>query len=282
MNVDIYVRDKRGNRGIRIPLLPEKYTIDGGNTTFVTSEIMSLGEVYTPSGTELRTYSWQSEFPGELRKNDPMIRGIWQAPKFYYDILNEWKEKGTKLTLLIVGSPINNDVYVSEFHAAGAGPFGDLSYEVKFVEARSIIVTSTKVATETVKRPTTTSQSYTIKSGDTLWGIAVKYYGSGAKWKTIYDANKEIIEQTAKKYGKKSSDNGHWIYPGVTLTIPNASASSASSSASTSSSYASSSSSTSTNGTKRWKCTKASCQAISISPTAVTCPVCGSPTILIG
>lgn len=279
MKVDIYVRDKRGNREIRIPLLPEKYSIDGGNTTFVTSDIMSLGEVYTPSGTELRAYSWKSEFPGELRKNDPMIRGVWQPPKFYYDILNEWQKNGTKLTLLIVGSPINTDVYLSKFHAGGAGPFGDLSYEIEFVEARNIVVTSTEVATETVNRPTSTSQTYTIKSGDTLWGIAVKYYGSGAKWKTIYDANKEIIEQTAKKYGKKSSDNGHWIYPGVTLTIPNASASSASSSTSTSTST---STTTTDNTKKRWKCTNALCGAVSISPTAVpVCPVCYTPTRMI-
>lgn len=280
MKVDIYVRDKRGNREIRIPLLPEKYSIDGGNTTFVTSDIMSLGEVYTPSGTELRSYSWQSELPGEFRKNDPMIRGVWQPPKYYYDILNEWQKNGTKLTLLIVGSPINTDVYLSEFHAGGAGPFGDLSYEIKFVEARNIVVTSTKVATEAVKRPTSTSQTYTIKSGDTLWGIAVKSYGSGAKWKTIYDANKEIIEKTAKKYGKKSSDNGHWIYPGVTLTIPNASASSASSSTSTSTS-ASTSTTTTDNTKKRWKCTNALCGAVAITNSHPRCPICDSYTLLI-
>ena len=64
------------------------------------------------------------------------------------------------------------------------------------------------------------NKSYTIKSGDTLWGISHKFYGSGSKWKTIYNANKSVIEKTAKKYGKKSSSNGHWIYPGCKLTIP--------------------------------------------------------------
>ena len=62
--------------------------------------------------------------------------------------------------------------------------------------------------------------SYTIKKGDTLWMIAKKYYGSGVKYTVIYNANKELIESTAKKHGKSSSDNGHWIYPGTKITIP--------------------------------------------------------------
>ena len=35
----------------------------------------------------------------------------------------------------------------------------------------------------------TSGKNYTVKSGDTLWSIAVAYYGKGAKWTTIYNAN---------------------------------------------------------------------------------------------
>lgn len=63
-------------------------------------------------------------------------------------------------------------------------------------------------------------QTYTIKSGDCLWNIAKKFYGSGADWKKIYDANKTAIEKAAKKYGHKDSDQGDWIFPGTILTIP--------------------------------------------------------------
>lgn len=66
----------------------------------------------------------------------------------------------------------------------------------------------------------TSGKSYTIKSGDTLWNIAKKKLGNGARWKEIYNANKTVIENAAKKRGKASSSNGHWIWPGTVLTIP--------------------------------------------------------------
>lgn len=61
---------------------------------------------------------------------------------------------------------------------------------------------------------------YTVVSGDTLWGIAKKFLGAGNKYGEIYKANSSVIEETAKKHGKTSSSNGHWIYPGTVLNIP--------------------------------------------------------------
>lgn len=63
-------------------------------------------------------------------------------------------------------------------------------------------------------------ETYTVKSGDTLWAIAKKYYGSGVKYPQIYDANAEAIEASAKNHNKASSSNGHWIWPGQTLVLP--------------------------------------------------------------
>lgn len=64
------------------------------------------------------------------------------------------------------------------------------------------------------------SQTYTVVKGDTLWGISKKFYGTGTKWNIIYDANADLIEVTAKAHGKKNSENGHWIWAGEKLTIP--------------------------------------------------------------
>lgn len=62
--------------------------------------------------------------------------------------------------------------------------------------------------------------SYTVVHGDTLWGIAKRIYGSGIGYEDIYEANKGVIEDTAKGRGKKGSSHGHWIFPGTVLQIP--------------------------------------------------------------
>ena len=76
--------------------------------------------------------------------------------------------------------------------------------------------------TATISRTTKTvkSSSYTVKRGDTLWALSKKFYGDATKWRKIYNANKSAIEKDARKYGRSSSSNGHWIYPGLKLTIP--------------------------------------------------------------
>jgi len=53
---------------------------------------------------------------------------------------------------------------------------------------------------------------YSIMEGDTLWGIASKFYNDGNKYTHIVDANIEVIK-----------DANH-IYPGQTIRIPEISA----------------------------------------------------------
>ena len=51
-------------------------------------------------------------------------------------------------------------------------------------------------------------RTYTVKSGDTLWAVAEEMYGSGAKYKKIFEANTDQLENPDK------------IRPGQVLVIP--------------------------------------------------------------
>jgi len=55
------------------------------------------------------------------------------------------------------------------------------------------------------------SQYYTIESGDTLWGIAAKFLGNGSKYPEIFEANREVIEDPDK------------IFVGQKIRIPSSS-----------------------------------------------------------
>lgn len=61
---------------------------------------------------------------------------------------------------------------------------------------------------------------YVVKKNDTLWDLAIQFYGDGDKCSFIYEANREVIEAAARSRGKASSSSGYWIYEGTELTIP--------------------------------------------------------------
>jgi len=52
------------------------------------------------------------------------------------------------------------------------------------------------------------AEIYEIVSGDTLGGIAKRYYGNASKYMTIFEANRDIISDPNK------------IYPGQKIRIP--------------------------------------------------------------
>lgn len=83
--------------------------------------------------------------------------------------------------------------------------------------------TAATTATVTEKRDTSTKpkeMTYTVVSGDNLWDIARVKLGDGSRSSEIYELNRDTIEAAAKKYGRASSSNGWWIYPGTVLRLP--------------------------------------------------------------
>ena len=228
MEVDIYIKELEGGEEIQVPWVPEEIGFAAGNARMATYDIMELGEVQIPNGRNLRHFKWDGILPGEGHSDLPFLRGDWKEPRYYQGLFFRWYSEGTPLRLLVTGTPINHDVYLFDYNVTYAGGHGDYSYNLDFVEKRDIVIGGTTTAaatTSTTSKSTTsssasTSKTYTIKSGDTLWGIAQKELGSGAKYSSIYDLNKTIIEETAKKSGKSSSESGKWIFPGTVIKLP--------------------------------------------------------------
>ena len=61
-------------------------------------------------------------------------------------------------------------------------------------------------------KPTETivARTYTVKSGDTFYGVARQVYGTGTKWRMLYDANRDTLDLTGA--GRLS--------PGMVLRVP--------------------------------------------------------------
>jgi len=76
------------------------------------------------------------------------------------------------------------------------------------VKGVSKVVADKLRAPEAKAEPASKDEFYEIVSGDTLGGIAKKFYGKAAAYTKIFDANKDIISDPNK------------IYPGQKIRIP--------------------------------------------------------------
>ncbi len=213
------------------PALPEKIQAKYG-AKYQSFDIISQGAVKVPKGTDVAEFSWDGVFFGKSKRKEPIVKkNSWKEPNECVKVLNDFMKNETVLNLIVTETWINVDVTISSFQPRPAGAYGNVEYSITFVQKKPLQIYTTnelqiaKFVKKTKPRNDSGDTSgggstYTVVSGDTLWGIATKKLGSGSKWTSIYDANASTIEAEAKKHGKASSDHGHWIWPGEVLTIP--------------------------------------------------------------
>ena len=214
------------------PALPEKIQGKYG-AKYQSFDIISQGTVKIPKGTNVAEFTWDGVFFGESKKNEPIVKkNSWKEPNECVKILNNYIKNETVLNLIVTETWINVDVTISSFQPRPVGAYGNIEYSITFVQKKPLqiyttnelkiaaFVKKTKSRNDSGDGDLSGGSTYTVVSGDTLWGIAAKKLGSGSKWTSIYDVNASAIEAEAKKHGKSSSDHGHWIWPGEVLTIP--------------------------------------------------------------
>ena len=237
--VDIYVRERYGNRYIYFPWLPEKISFESGGIVRATYNIMNSGPVEVPTGSGLSSYSWEGIFPGIRRPDDFLFRSTRREPKHYHSILEDWRKNGTPLYLMVIGYPISKFVILDSYSGEATGAFGDISYKLKFIEDRDITIET--VVKEEAKQTTTEESkqaeagaeqaeaeksseeyvTYKIVDGDNLYKISTKIFGAAytSVCDAIYELNKDILDATAREHGHTNSNKGWWIYPGTVIKI---------------------------------------------------------------
>jgi len=213
-------------------VIPSSYKIsDGQNNTSV--NVHRKGEVNLLGEKALRTVEISAFFPAQ-EYDFCQYKGFNTDPWHYVKKIKSWKDGKVTPQIIITGKPnINMAVSIENFEYGQDDGTEDVSFTLSLKEY--VIVkytvqpkkTNTKSGKKVKKKSKTKKRSskktktstYKVKKGDTLWGIAKKKTGKSSNWKRIYKKNKTIIEKTAKKHGRKSSSNGHWIYPGTKLVI---------------------------------------------------------------
>ena len=210
------------NKTYRIPVNPEEISIEN-NISIEKYNILNLGEVAIANYKELNKYSFETEFPYEVTSYVNYTNDF-KSSDFWINLFEEWMKNKTAVRFIASngkGKDINTLVLISSMKVTEkATEEGDKYVSFELVEYRkfdkkvavvkSIAGSKSRVTqTSTPKQnPKATNRTYTVVSGDTLWGIATRYYGNGAQYPTIYNANRNIIS------------NPNLIYPGQKLVIP--------------------------------------------------------------
>lgn len=129
-----------GGTRVRLPVLPEKITIEaGGQHEKVT--LHEAGEVLLAGKRTLRSLSLASYFPARYTsvcgyRNIP-------DPRTAADTIRGWAEAGTVVQLVITGGAVgaNMPVIIESFPTTIGKQAGDVSYEMQLTEYRRLTVT---------------------------------------------------------------------------------------------------------------------------------------------
>ena len=199
---------KTKDKAIRLPVIPSEFerVIEAG---YDTNAIIGLGDVAVLTSNGLAQLSLSSFFPN----NEYSFNEYSNVPKPYDMVryFKEWKNKGTVVRVILTGTDINQEMYVTNFSYGERDGTGDVYYNMDLLEYRPIIVPTitenNSNNTQNTNRPTDTNnkndssnkqKTHKVVKGDCLYDIAKKYYGNGNSYPKIKEANKSKYPSLAK------------------------------------------------------------------------------------
>ena len=214
---------------VLLPIPPSKLElkISNNNKTYNLINYSQINVLKNPglSSLEFEVVLPNTKYPFAMYKNN------FQNAKYYLGVLENLKVNRSAFQFIVVrkfpnGKDIfNNNIKVAleEYTITDTTEEGfDTKVKIKLKQykeysTKKVQVTIKQYRPPAVTRTVTTNntavakpsgQNYTVKRGDCLWNIAKRFYGNGAKYTTIYNANRSKIR------------NPNLIYPGQVLWIP--------------------------------------------------------------
>lgn len=214
---------------VLLPIPPSKLElkISNNNKTYNLINYSQINVLKNPglSSLEFEVVLPNTKYPFAMYKNN------FQNAKYYLGVLENLKVNRSAFQFIVVrkfsnGKDIFNTnikVALEEYTITDTTEEGfDTKVKIKLKQykeysTKKVQVTIKQYRPPAVTRTVTTNntavakpsgQNYTVKRGDCLWNIAKRFYGNGAKYTTIYNANRSKIR------------NPNLIYPGQVLWIP--------------------------------------------------------------
>ena len=214
---------------VLLPIPPSKLElkISNNNKTYNLINYSQINVLKNPglSSLEFEVVLPNTKYPFAMYKHN------FQNAKYYLGVLENLKVNRSAFQFIVVRKfPNGKDIFntnikvaLEEYTITDTTEEGfDTKVKIKLKQykeysTKKVQVTIKQYRPPAVTRTVTTNntavakpsgQNYTVKRGDCLWNIAKRFYGNGAKYTTIYNANRSKIR------------NPNLIYPGQVLWIP--------------------------------------------------------------
>lgn len=218
----IVLMDEKTRERFEFPVNPEEITITQGRT-FDEIPLIGIDSVLAAGNLIPTQLAWEGFFP---RDYDPSLCNYRpEKPATSVRRIEKWlgrvgtsQGKPVPVRAVVTGTFFSRIMVISDFETSmRGGEPGDVYYSITLQSWREQTIriedlnTKPKAKTTTPRpgAPTGGRRTHVVKKGDTLQLIALRYYRSTSKWKTIYEANRRVI-----------GSNPNLIKPGQSLVIP--------------------------------------------------------------
>ncbi|MBR2520476.1 MAG: hypothetical protein IKE46_11955 [Selenomonadaceae bacterium] len=186
---------------IELCMPPEEIRVRS-SASFRSYNVIEMGEIKFPKGEQLTNISWRGTLPGAGILLYPFVKHeAWDRPNEIIKVIRRWRERGTKLKLLITQTPVNLDVYIKGFDFTAKGGMGDYTYDIDLIAAKPLQVMT--VAESDAARARESDNSFNLltraamksRTGilvgqlNTAWTVAQVLTGNGGNWQALLDQN---------------------------------------------------------------------------------------------
>lgn len=192
--MDIFLKSKTDADWFRFPIMPDSISVKT-SAKAQSINIIGVGEVKVPRGTQLTGYSWNGIFPHESNSGHSFVFD-WQEPTAIVQKLREWQEAGETLTLMVTELCINEDVFIEGFNYEYRG-IGDCSYTINLSVRRELTITT--VPMETL--PEDSPAAVATQTGKVKGAKSVKYRSEPSNKATVLGSHPKgtVLQLISKK-----------------------------------------------------------------------------------